>query len=97
MDQRSTRITAAKAAELARVNEAIRVERSAALAPRRPGAAPEDARLGNLVQYQQYVKAIREWPFDLSIVARTALLVVLGAGSWLGGAVVERLLGLALD
>jgi hypothetical protein len=28
---------------------------------------------------------------------RTVLLIVLGAGSWLGGAVVERLLGLALD
>jgi hypothetical protein len=91
------RIAAAKADELARVSEAIRSERDRALAPRRADAPPEDARLGNLIQYQEFVRSIRDWPFDLSIVSRSALLMVLGAGSWLGGAVVERLLGLALD
>jgi hypothetical protein len=91
------RIAAVKAAELARVAEAIRSERAASLAPRSTDAPPEDARLGNLIQYQQFVKSIREWPFDLSIVARSVLLILLGAASWLGGAVVERLLGLALD
>ncbi|MBW2386246.1 MAG: hypothetical protein JRG92_21675 [Deltaproteobacteria bacterium] len=91
------RIAAAKAAELARVTDAIRLECAASLAPRGADALPEDARLGNLIQYQQFVKSIREWPFDLSIVARSVLLILLGAGSWLGGAVVERLLGLALD
>lgn len=91
------RLAAAKAAELARVTDAIRTERAATLAPRRADAPPEDARLSNLVQYQAFVRSIREWPFDLSIVARTLLLVVLGVGSWLGGAIVERLLGLALD
>jgi hypothetical protein len=91
------RIAAAKAIELARVTEAIRLERAATLAPRFADRPPEDARLGNLIQYQEFVKSIREWPFDLSIVARSVLLLALGAGSWLGGAVVERLLGLALD
>ena len=91
------RIAAVKATELARVTDAIRSERAATLAPRCADAPPEDARLGNLIQYQEFVKSIREWPFDLSIVARSVLLIVLGAGSWLGGAVVERLLGLALD
>ncbi len=91
------RIAAAKATELARVSEAIRLERTASLEPRSADAPPEDARLGNLIQYQDFVKSIREWPFDVSIVARSLLLIVLGAGSWLGGAVVERLLGLALD
>jgi hypothetical protein len=86
-----------KAQELAILAEAIRVERAAVLAPRRTGMPPEDARLGNLIQYQTFVKAIREWPFDLSIVSRSSLLIVLGAGSWLGGAVVERLLNLLLD
>lgn len=90
-------IVAAKASELARVTDAIRQERDATLAPRATGAQPEDARLGNLIQYQEFVKSIREWPFDLSIVARSLLLILLGAGSWLGGAIVERLLGLALD
>ncbi len=91
------RIAAVKATELARVTEAIRSERAATLAPRYADRPPEDARLGNLIQYQEFVNSIREWPFDLSIVARSVLLIALGAGSWLGGAVVERLLGLALD
>jgi hypothetical protein len=73
------------------------LERTASLEPRSADALPEDARLGNLIQYQEFVKSIREWPFDVSIVTRSVLLILLGAGSWLGGAVVERLLGLALD
>ena len=76
---------------------AIRTERDSALMPRHAGAPPEDARLGNLIQYQSFVKSVREWPFDLSIVARSGLLILLGAGSWLGGAVVERLLNRLLD
>jgi hypothetical protein len=91
------RIAAAKATELARVSEAIRLERTASLEPRSADAPPEDARLGNLIQYQEFVKSIREWPFDVSLVTRSVLLILLGAGSWLGGALVERLLGLALD
>jgi len=90
-------ILAAKQAELSRVAEAIRAESARTLTPRDPTALPEDARLGNLIQYQDYVRSIREWPFDLSIVARSIGLIVLGAGSWLGGAIVERLLEVALD
>lgn len=90
-------IVAAKQAEQTRVAEAIRVESARTLAERDPAAPPEDARLGNLIQYQEYVRSIREWPFDLSIVARSILLIVLGAGSWLGGAIVERLLEVVLD
>jgi hypothetical protein len=90
-------IAATKAAELARVAEAIRGERARSLAPRTAARPPEDARLGNLIQYHAFLKSLREWPFDLSIVARSVVLVVLGTGSWLGGALVERLLSLLLD
>jgi hypothetical protein len=90
-------IRAAKEKELALLSEAIRTERAVALAPRRADARPEDARLGNLIQYQSFIKSLREWPFDLSIVSRSLLLLVLGAGSWLGGAIVERLLNVLLD
>jgi hypothetical protein len=85
-------IAAAKAAEIAIVSEAVRRERKLALAPRRADAPPDDARLGNLIQYQAFVHSVREWPFDLSIVSRSSLFILLGAGSWLGGAMVERLL-----
>ena len=53
--------------------------------------------LGNLVAYQALVRSVREWPFDLRTVSRSALLIVLGVGSWLGGAIVERLLDVLLD
>lgn len=89
-------IAAAKAAELARVAAAIRDERARMLAPR-SGDAAENARLGSLIAYRGFVESIREWPFDLSIVSRSVLLIVLGAGSWLGGALVERLLDWLLD
>ncbi len=90
-------IAAAKEAERLKVAEAIRSERAATLAPRRPGGPAEDARLGNLIAYQGFLRSVREWPFDLRTVSRSALLIVLGAGSWLGGALVERLLGVLLD
>jgi hypothetical protein len=90
-------IKAAKQNELALLSAAIRVERACALAPRQANAPPEDARLGNLIQYQAFVNSLREWPFDLSIASRSFVLIVLGAGSWLGGAVVERALNLLLD
>ena len=89
-------IATAKAAELAVLAGAIRSERASTLAPMRADA-PENARLGNLIAYQAFVRSIREWPFDLSIVSRSTLLILLGAGSWLGGALVERLLDLLLD
>jgi hypothetical protein len=50
------RIAAAKAAELARVTEAIRLESAATLAPRRADAPPQDARLGNLIQVEGQVE-----------------------------------------
>jgi hypothetical protein len=90
-------IAIAKATELARVTRAIRGERNATLAPRQADAPPEDSRLGNLIQYQSFVKSVREWPFDLSIASRSLLLILLGTGSWLGGAVVERLLDVLVE
>ena len=66
------------------------------MTPRRAGAPLEDARLGNLIQYQTFVKSVREWPFDLGTLGRFLLYAVIGVGSWLGAATVERLLDLLL-
>ena len=90
-------IALAKSEELTTVGAAIRRERDAALSRRSPGAPPDDSRLGNLLQYQSFVKSVREWPFDLSIVSRSSLFILLGAGSWFGGAIVERLVNHLLD
>ncbi len=90
-------IARAKTRELEVVTRAIRRERDAMLRPGGTDGSRRDGRLADLIQYEGFVRAIREWPFDLSIVSRSLLFIVLGCGSWLGGAVVERLLGLLLD
>jgi hypothetical protein len=99
-------IAMTKAKELAIVTRGIVRERDRALQampaspvqrPRPLETVPDELRLGSLLQYHAFVKSIREWPFDLSIVSRSSLFIVLGAGSWLGGAVVERILSLLLD
>lgn len=88
-------LVAAKQRELARVDAALHGEAQANLAG---GArAPVDARLANLVAWRGLVDAANSWPFDLSVWLRFFLYVSLGLGSWLGGALVERLLGAALD
>jgi hypothetical protein len=88
------RLVAVKQQELARVDAALRAEAEANLAA---GGAGGGAKLSNLVAYRGLVGAAGTWPFDVSVWLRFALYVSLGLGSWLGGAVVERLLGAALD
>ena len=89
------RLAAAKQAELTRVDAALRAEAEANLKPH--GGAHADARLSNLVAWRSLLDAAGTWPFDLSVWLRFFLYVSLGLGSWLGGALVERLLGAALD
>ena len=47
-------------------------------------------RLADLVAYRGLVADFREWPIDVPGVLRFALFLLLGLGSWLGGALVER-------
>jgi hypothetical protein len=61
--------------------------------------APTDVatRLATLLTLKQHVEAAREWPFDVPTLARFALYIAIGLGSWLGGALVERMLDVALS
>jgi hypothetical protein len=86
------RLVEARDRELDRVHAAIEGARDANLA----SSGAVDARLANLVAYRTVVEGVRTWPFDLSTWLRFAAYVVLGLGSWLGGALVERLLGVVL-
>jgi hypothetical protein len=87
-------LAASKRAELARVDAALRAEAEANL---KEGAAlATGARLSNLVAWRALVMDANTWPFDLGVWLRFGVYVSLGLGSWLGGALVERLLGLAL-
>jgi hypothetical protein len=88
------RLRDAKQGELARVrSEIMRVKESAL----RSGDGTEASRLPGLLAYESRIEAVREWPFDISTLARFAALALLATGSWLGGAVVERLLSSVLD
>ena len=48
--------------------------------------------MADLIAYRSLVQSVHEWPFDVSSLARFLLFGALGVGSWLGGALVERLL-----
>ncbi len=84
-------IHAAKHVELDRLREEIRSEREVTGAAAAPGAE-QSPRLANLVTYYQLIESTREWPIDATNIVRIALYLVLGLGSWLGGALVERAL-----
>jgi hypothetical protein len=85
-------IHAMRQSELNRLNEQI----SHAIASQSV-ASMKDARLGNLIAYRGLIDGVSEWPFSLSTLLRTALIVALGVGSWLGGALVERWVNIVLQ
>jgi hypothetical protein len=89
------RIREAKAAELARVVAAIRGE-PAALAGSAIARREANAGLADLIAWRGLVDSAREWPFDASMRLRFLLYLAIPVGSWLGGALVERLLGAVL-
>ncbi len=90
-----SRIRAAKRAELERLAAAMRGQ---------PGAlrgSPieergDHASLADLLAYRAFVESVREWPFDAPVRLRFALYLAIPLGSWLGGALVERLLDTVL-
>jgi hypothetical protein len=81
----------AKLAELDWCNAEIRRRRQAL-----DGGA--DGRgLADLLAYKAHVDARREWPIDTSTAARFGLAMALPLGSWLGGALVERIVDMLLQ
>lgn len=84
------RLREAKAAELARVREQLRAQRSRLLGGE--ATSPQAGRLADLLTWEAWVAAAGEWPFGASTVVRLVLYVAIGLGSWVGAAAVERLL-----
>lgn len=90
------RIREEKAAEVARVNAAIRGEPAAlAGSPIERAVGGPGAGLADLLAWRGFVQASSEWPFDAPTLVRFALYLALPLGSWLGGALVERLVDAA--
>ena len=90
------RIREQKEAELDRVRAAIRGDRSSLVDSRIAGQA-DAISLADLIAYEARIEKVREWPFDAPTMLRFALYLAIPLGSWFGGALVERLLGAALD
>lgn len=90
------RLRAAKRNEVARVAAAVRGE-PGALADSAIAARASTATLSDLLAYRSWVEARGEWPFDTPSLLRYALYAAIPLGSWLGGALVERGLGMVID
>lgn len=84
----------AKQAELARVRRALEAERGRLTDPLSPETV---ARLPVLLAWEARIDAVHTWPFDTPTLLRFALFLLLPLGSWIGGAIVERLLDVWLD
>jgi hypothetical protein len=82
-----------KREELARLEPLLRQARDAALT----GDASTQGRLTDLVTYKTQVESTREWSFDASTLLRFGLYLLIPVGSMVGGALVERVVDLALD
>jgi hypothetical protein len=48
--------------------------------------------LTDLLAYQERIESLRDWPMDASAFRRFGLYLLIPLGSWLGSALVERLL-----
>jgi uncharacterized membrane protein len=73
-------LRAAKAAERDRVREQIRHARE----------GREDVRLPGLLAWEARIESVSEWPIDASSLRLAGLYVLIPVLSWVGGALVER-------
>jgi hypothetical protein len=87
----------AKRSELERVREKIARARETVLEGAGPAVSEQAAVLQGLLAYEARIESVREWPYDPPTLIRFAVFAVIAAGSWLGGALVERALSALLD
>jgi hypothetical protein len=59
-----------------------------------PGALPS---LADWIAYRGLIESVREWPVDAPTLRRFTLYLAIPLGSWLGGALVERMIDALLD
>jgi hypothetical protein len=90
------RLREAKREEIARVHRAIRGDTDALQASVIGGRRSEPS-IADLLAYERFLRSIPSWPFDQATWLRFGLVLALPLGSWLGGALVERLLSSLLD
>jgi hypothetical protein len=86
-----------KRAELARVRQAIERRSNELFDPEDAAADEQRPSLPALLAWEARIESVREWPFDTPTLVRFALFLLIPLGSWLGGAMVERVVDLVLD
>ena len=89
-------IVAAKRAELARVQAAI-AGNKAALVGSPLASEGRDFSVVELLTWRNEVAQIRVWPFDAAALGRFGLYLLIPVASWVGGALVERVVDTFLD
>lgn len=60
-------------------------------------SAIEIRELTDLLTLRAHLEAVREWPFDVSVIMRLAVYLIIPLGSWAGAALVERMVDTFLD
>jgi hypothetical protein len=77
--------------------EALQEELSSALEDTLAASGRKSGRLTDLLTWRSYLENLREWPFDFTTVVTFALYLLIPVASWIGGAVVERIIDVFLD
>jgi hypothetical protein len=90
-------IREAKVAELAEVRLAIERDRRAALDANHPDSAAAATRLPGLIAYETQIAAVSAWLLDARSLGRVGLYLLIPVASWVGGALVERVVDTALE
>lgn len=89
-----SRLQAAKLAALEDVESEIAGRSDKPLAQR---SDSELDRFTNLLEWRDEVRKAPEWPFDLDLIARLAIYLVLVPLTWVGAALIENVVDLVLD
>lgn len=87
------RIRDDKRQELKRIREAIAAERAGLFSA---GGSSPALRMPSLLAYEARIESVREWPFDTPTLGRFGLFLLIPLASWIGGALVERVVNAAL-
>ena len=90
------RIVAQKQQRLEQLAASIREAQEPVIAARPGEAADFAAHLHALLALRAQIEQARDWPWDVSTLLRFAFYVAIGVGSWLGGALVERVVDVVL-
>ena len=80
-----------KRQELERLN--VRIQQ---LAPTSENDSPDLQALNPLLIYRREISAVSEWPFDVSVVARLGLYMIIPPLTWVGAALIENLVDAVL-